>query len=58
MLDIIKSGRRYDKDYEFTGAEGNLMPIYGGIPCGELGYLDDNIEGYVEIPESLIGTGS
>ena len=33
MLDIIKSGRRYDKDYEFTGAEGNLMPIYGGIPC-------------------------
>ena len=58
MLDIIKSGRRYDKDYEFTGAEGTLMPIYGGIPCGELGYLDDNIEGYVEIPESLIGTGS
>ena len=58
MLDIIKSGRRYDKDYEFTGTEGNLMPIYGGIPCGELGYLDDNIEGYVEIPESLIGTGS
>ena len=34
MLDIIKSGRRYDKDYEFTGAEGTLMPIYGGIPCG------------------------
>ena len=25
MLDIIKSGRRYDKDYEFTGAEGNLI---------------------------------
>ena len=58
MLEIIKSGRRYDKDFEFTGAEGKLMPIYGDVPCGELGYLDDDIEGYVEIPENLIGTGS
>ena len=58
MLETIKLGRRYDKDFEFTGAEGSLMPIYGGIPCGELGYLDDNIEGYVEIPNGLIGTGA
>lgn len=58
MLETIKLGRRYDKDFEFTGAEGRLMPIYGGIPCGELGYLDDNIEGYVEIPNGLIGTGA
>ena len=58
MLDKITSRRRYDKDYEFIGSEGELIPIYGGIPCGELGYLDDNVEGYVEIPESLIGTGS
>ena len=58
MLEIIKSGRRYDENFEFTGTEGSLMPIYGGIPCGELGYLDDNIEGYVEIPNGLIGTGA
>ena len=58
MLETIKLGRRYDKDFEFTGEEGSLMPIYGGIPCGELGYLDDNIEGYVEIPNGLIGTGA
>ena len=58
MLETIKLGRRYDKDFEFTGAEGRLMPIYGGIPCGELGYLDDNIEGYVEIPNGLIGAGT
>ena len=58
MVDIIRAGRRYDKDYEFTGSERNLMPIYGGVPCGELGYLDDNIEGYVEIPNGLIGTGA
>ena len=57
MLEILNLGRRYDKDFEFTGAEGSLMPIYGDIPCGELGYLDDNIEGYVEIPNGLIGTG-
>lgn len=58
MIGTITAKSRYDKDYDFSDYNGILLPIYGGVPCGELGYLDDNLEGYVEIPESLIGSDS
>jgi SOS regulatory protein LexA len=51
------SGKSF-KTLDFSDYNGILLPIYGGVPCGELGYLDDNLEGYVEIPESLIGSDS
>lgn len=40
------------------GADSNmLIPIYGEIPCGEPNFLNDQIKGYLEIPNKMLGLG-
>ena len=34
-----------------------LIPVYGHIPCGEPKFIDDELNGYLEIPESMLGIG-
>lgn len=34
-----------------------LIPVYGYIPCGEPRFVDDELSGYLEVPESMLGTG-
>lgn len=34
-----------------------VLPIYGNISCGQLKFINDNVEGYIEIPKNLIGDG-
>ena len=34
-----------------------LIPVYGDIPCGPPNFVDDEIKGYLEIPEDMIGVG-
>ena len=35
----------------------SIFPVYGDISCGYPKFLDDEIEKFVEIPESMIGQG-
>ena len=35
-----------------------IIPIYGDISCGQLKSIDNNIEGYIEIPRYMIGDGN
>ena len=35
----------------------NSIPIVGVVPCGPLTECDEYIEGYIRLPESLIGQG-
>ena len=34
-----------------------IIPIYGQISCGYLKSIDDNVDGYIEIPKDMIGKG-
>ena len=34
-----------------------VIPIYGNISCGHLRSIDENIDGYIEIPKHMIGDG-
>lgn len=33
------------------------IPLFGRIPCGKLGFMDCEVEGYFEMPKSMIGNG-
>ena len=49
----------YDKESEKLEhiKTKNIFPVYGDISCGYPRFLDDEIESYLEIPESMIGQG-
>lgn len=49
----------HDKDADYTNiSEGNkCVAIYRYIPCGYPKFLEDDLEGYLEIPNSMIGPG-
>lgn len=34
-----------------------LIPVYGDIPCGFPNFIDDELKGYLEIPDEMIGDG-
>jgi repressor LexA len=34
-----------------------LIPVYGDIPCGPLNFLNDGLDGVLEIPNEMIGDG-
>ncbi len=34
-----------------------IVQIYGNIPCGALNILDDGFNGYMEIPNEMLGDG-
>lgn len=47
-------------DIEYTGkssATNLILPIFGCIPCGKPNYIDDDRNGYLQIPLRLIGQG-
>jgi len=33
------------------------VPVFGNIPCGSTNFMDDDLKGYLEIPESMVGQG-
>ena len=41
------------QDGEKTG--WSILPVYGNISCGNFKLIDDNAEGYLEIPNSMLG---
>lgn len=41
-----------------NAAKGYLyIPLFGYIPCGTPNFLDNELRGYLEIPENMIGQG-
>lgn len=34
-----------------------VIPVYGDIPCGTPNFIDDELKGYLEIPDDMIGDG-
>ena len=34
-----------------------LIPVYGDIPCGPPNFVNDELKGYLEIPDEMIGVG-
>ena len=48
----------HDSDYvEKPSFQNLLLTIFGYIPCGSPNIIDDNIEGFLEIPKSMLGQG-
>lgn len=48
----------YEKDWNssyLSNKRNLLLTIYGKVSCGKLKFIDDNVEGYVEIPSSILG---
>lgn len=48
----------YEKDWnssDLSDKRNILLTIYGKVSCGKLKFIDDNVEGYVEIPSSILG---
>jgi len=48
----------YEKDWNSSNLSNKrnlLLTIYGKVSCGKLKFIDDNVEGYVEIPSSILG---
>ena len=45
-------------DKEFQKQKGKFyVPIYGNVSCGRPKFIDDYLDGYLEIPQSMIGKG-
>lgn len=45
-------------DLQYTvGKRNRLIPVYGKIPCGPPNFVDDEMKGYLEIPDEMIGDG-
>ena len=55
-FDIIHYHDKYD-DIDNISKKHKCVPIYRYISCGYPKFLDDDLEGYLEIPFSLIGPG-
>lgn len=48
----------HDLDFEEKVSSSNLfLTVYGYVPCGTPNFIDDNVEGYLEIPKSMLGQG-
>lgn len=48
----------YEKDWNSSNLSNRrnlLLTIYGKVSCGKLKFIDDNVEGFVEIPSSFLG---
>ena len=59
-MDIINKKNLvfYDKDWNSSNLSNErnlLLTIYGKVSCGKLKFIDDNVEGFVEIPSSFLG---
>ena len=48
----------HDLDYVKKATSNNLLlTVFGYVPCGSPNFIDDNIEGFLEIPKSMLGQG-
>ena len=49
----------YDKTWIITSSKRKkaIIPLFGNISCGQFKLIDCEIEGYLEIPKSMIGEG-
>ena len=48
----------HDVDYAKKTSPNNLLlTVFGYVPCGSPNFIDDNIEGFLEIPKSMLGQG-
>ena len=48
----------HDLDFEEKVSSSNLLlTVFGYVPCGTPNFIDDNVEGYLEIPKSMLGQG-
>lgn len=48
----------HDSDYEKQASSNNLLlTVFGYVPCGSPNFINDNVEGYLEIPKSMLGQG-
>ena len=48
----------HDLDYaEKTSSNNLLLTVFGYVPCGSPNFINDNIEGFLEIPKSMLGQG-
>ena len=54
---VIHHDNYSDETNRHVSKERVCVNIYTKIPCGQLRFLDDDLEGYVEIPYSMIGPG-
>ena len=48
ITDVVKKAKRNNQV---------LIPVYGGIPCGPANYIDDELNGHLEIPAVMLGEG-
>lgn len=52
-----------DSQMIITAQKGNEkngmieVPVYQAIPCGSPNFIDNELQGYIEIPEKMLGTG-
>ena len=60
-MDFIDTKKivKHDSAWQQNKINSNnaVLPIYGNISCGQLKFIDDNLEGYIEIPKQMIGDG-
>ena len=60
-MDFIDTKKivKHDSAWQQNKINSNnaVLPIYGNISCGQLKFIDDNLEGYIEIPKRMIGDG-
>ena len=54
---IIYHDKYSDAEDRKTTRDNIVVNIYGKVSCGYPKFLDDDLEGFVEIPYSLIGPG-
>ncbi len=40
-----------------TSPNNLLLTVFGHVPCGSPNFIDDNIEGFLEIPKSMLVQG-
>ena len=51
-VDLTKAGvYRYAESPDFE------ILLFAYVPCGTPNFIDDNVEGYLEIPKSMLGQG-
>lgn len=59
MMSVIDGIKLHDRTWLITGnrCENHVVHLYGNISCGKFRMIDCEIEGYLEIPKAMIGSG-
>ena len=61
MLETLNINKIFFHDTEICRkkirSKNEFIPVYGNIKCGVPNEPEDDLEGYIEIPKSMIGQG-